>query len=181
MLLKAIGVVGQEAIFYENIFPAVVAAIVALLGIVAQLIVGTKGNKLVIETITKTKKIESCMQFYRPINIRLNEIIIFWEYHTGFDFDEKKYNSASYYNELKELQDIYSKICKWYSDNYVNMYPENEKLDKLISEIYIHMRTVLYVTEGNPKSWNVLSKYNRQNIISIIISIQTEINKIVYK
>lgn len=181
MFLTIIEDAEKNTIFYESIFPAVVAAAVAILGIAVQFFVGVRGNNLVIKSISETKKIESCMKFYRPLNMLLYEVILFLESHRGFEYDESQYQNINYCKELKELQGIYSKVCKWYNDNYVNMYPENEELDKLILEIYSHMRIVLHVTETSPESWIVLSKYKRDSIASIINNINLQINQIAYK
>lgn len=120
----------------QNIFPAVFAAIVALLGIGVQFYVGISGNNLVIKSISKTKKIESFMQFYRPFDMQLCEILSFLENHTSFDFDKTQYQNVNYCEDLKELQCIYSKIYQLYSENYEKIYPESEELDKLIIEMY---------------------------------------------
>lgn len=181
MLLTDYSDIDKYQMLYENIYPAVIAAVVTLLGVFVQLYVGVSGNNLVLKSISKTKKIESYMQFYRPLSMLLNEIIIFFENHTEFDFCEEQYHDVNYYKELEELQNIYSKICNWYSNNYINMYPEDKELDKSLSEIYNHMRSILPVVEANPSSWNVLSKYKRDDITSIIYTINSKIDKIIYK
>lgn len=181
MILLTACNIEQNTIFYEDIFPAVLAAIVALLGIWVQLYVGKRGNNLVIKSITKTKKIESYMQFYRPLNMFLNEITIFFENYMDFDFIREQYHNVDYNQKLKELQDVYDRICKWYKDNYILMYPEDEELDKLILQIYNHMSIILRVTEASPKSWDVLSKYHREDVVSIIDNIKLKIDNIAYE
>lgn len=173
--------INKYQILYESIYPAVIAAIVTLLGIFVQLYVGKNGNNMVIQSIIKTKKIESYMQFYRPLKMLLNEITIFFENYEEFEFCKERYLDINYYGELRKLQNIYDKICNWCDDNYINMYPENEELDTLISKIYNHMRNIIPITEDDPESWNILSKYNRDNILLIVNNIKLEINKITYK
>lgn len=168
-------------IFFENILPAGIAAIVAFLGVLVQLIIGIRSNKLVMKSILESKKIESRIQFYRPLAMKLNEIKVFFECRSDFDFNSNKYNDINYQNELYELQEIYNSICKWYVDNISNMYPEQDTLDNDIISLYKHMNIILQVKKSNPKSWKNLQDYKKKDIVDLIENINSKINKLLYK
>ena len=168
-------------IFFENILPAVIAAIVALLGVLVQLFIGMRSNKVVMKSILESKKIESRIQFYRPLSMKLNEIKVFFETRSDFEFNSDKYNDVNYKSDLCELQKIYSAICNWYIINISNMYPEQEKLDNNIMNFYKHMNIILQVEKSNPKSWKNLQRYKKKDILDLIEDINNKINKLLYK
>lgn len=168
-------------LIYAYIFPAVLAAVVALLGIIVQLIIGIRSNKLVLKSIWETQMVESRIKFYRPFGILINEITVFLNCHSDFEFCEDKYNDSEYQMELEKLKKIYSKICKWYEENFFNMYPENKALDEKILEIYNHMNSILYINITSPKSWKILKEYKKTDIEELVNNIKSEIIKLSYK
>lgn len=165
---------------YQYIFPAVLAAVVALLGIVVQLIVGIKSNMLVLKSIRETQMIDSRIKFYRPFSFYINGITFFFQCHDDFEFCEDKYNDSEYQMELVELKNIYLKICEWYEKNCFNMYPENKDLDDMILEIYSHMNSILNINITSPKSWRILKEYKKIDIEQLVYNIKSEINELSY-
>lgn len=175
------GILAEEILDFNiwgTIMPALIAAMVSLLGIFAQLYIGKQNNKYMIESIKKTKEIESYIQFYRPFCIYIDDVRRFFENNEKFEFSEEQAGCSSYQSQLKELQILYKNFLEWFEKNLFLMYPENQEIEKEILFFYRHMQDILLISEEKERTWKVLQKYSKQDIFRIIHSLNDKINKI---